>query len=202
MATLGQKLRELRHQKGYKLNEVAEGADLSISFISLIERDKASISVENLQKLANFYKVRLFQIFQDIEEEEAFVVRSERMKDVISGLDANSSALYFLSPEDNLTFRSILAILPPGVHQEIHLRKGEAFILVQEGSLQLTLSNQKPVTLEKGDSAHITSFKGTQLTNRSYEAPVKILIVTSGTTQHLGKHGESLNIQEISREIS
>jgi transcriptional regulator with XRE-family HTH domain len=48
MATLGQKLRELRHQKGYKLNEVAAGADLSISFISLIERDRASISVENL----------------------------------------------------------------------------------------------------------------------------------------------------------
>ena len=203
MSTLGQKLRELRHQKGYKLNEVAEGADLSISFISLIERDKASISVENLQKLANFYKVRLFQIFQDIEEEEAFVVRDERVKDLIGGMNANSSALYFLSPEDNLTFRSILAILPPGLqNQEIHLRKGEAFILVQEGSLQLSLSNQKPVTLEKGDSAHITSFKGTLLTNRSHEAPVRILIVTSGTTQHLGKQGESLNIKEISREVS
>ena len=81
MATLGQKLRELRHQKGYKLNEVAEGADLSISFISLIERDKASISVENLNKLANFYNVRLFQIFQDIEEEEAFIVKAEQVLD-------------------------------------------------------------------------------------------------------------------------
>ncbi len=203
MATLGQKLRELRHQKGYKLNEVAEGADLSISFISLIERDKASISVENLQKLANFYKVRLFQIFQDIEEEEAFVVRKERLDEITTNFDENFSALYFLSPEDNLTFRSILAILPPAtIDQEIHLKKGEAFILVQEGSLQLTLSNQKPVTLGKGDSAHITSFKGTQLTNRSHETPVKMLIVTSGTTQHLGKHGESLKIQEISKDIS
>lgn len=79
MSTLGQKLRELRHHKGFKLNEVAEGADLSISFISLIERDKASISVENLLKLANYYDVRLYQIFQDIEEEDAHIVQEDQL---------------------------------------------------------------------------------------------------------------------------
>ncbi len=203
MATLGQKLRKLRHQKGYKLNEVAEGANLSISFISLIERDKASISVENLQKLANFYKVRLFQIFQDIEEEEAYVVRKEQIASLSSQLDSNNSALYFLSPEDNLTFRSILAILPPSAfNQEIQLKKGEAFILVQEGQLELTLSNQNPITLTQGDSAHITSFKGTRLTNLSPEMPVQILIVTSGSTQHLGSKGEFLQINKISQDLS
>jgi XRE family transcriptional regulator, regulator of sulfur utilization len=203
MTTLGQKLRELRHQKGYKLNEVAEGADLSISFISLIERDKASISVENLQKLAKFYKVRLFQIFQDIEEEEAFIVRDEQIEERKTKIGDKQSALFFLSPEDNLTFRSILAILPPGaMKQEVYLKKGEAFIQVQDGSLELSLPNQKPILLEKGDSAHITSFKGTHLSNHNADKPVYLLIVTSGTTQHLGNSGESLEITQISKEIS
>lgn len=200
MATLGQKLRELRHQKGYKLNEVAEGADLSISFISLIERDKASISVENLSKLANFYNVRLFQIFQDIEEEDAYIVRDDQMKEWDSFGSFTEPTLFLLSPEDNLSFKAILARIPPASqHENIQLQKGETFILVKEGQLEIEIPNKKPVTLKKGDSAHLTSFKGTLLKNQSHENPVKLLIVASATTQHLDKQGNMLTYFEVTQ---
>ena len=198
MATLGQKLRELRHQKGYKLNEVAEGADLSISFISLIERDKASISVENLQKLANFYNVRLFQIFQDIEEEDAYVVRDEQIKEIGTAGTNTEPTLFLLSPEDNLSFRAILAQIPPaGEDEEIRLQKGESFIMIMQGQVELTVPNKKPMILKEGDSAHLTSFKGTLLKNVSEQTPAKLLIVASATSQHLDKQGEMLSYFEI-----
>jgi len=200
MATLGQKLRELRHQKGYKLNEVAEGANLSISFISLIERDKASISVENLLKLANFYNVRLFQIFQDIEEEDAYIVRVEQMEETIGFGIPSKPTLHMLSPEDNLSFKACLAILPPASYMEnIQLQKGEAFILVKEGQLEITLPNKKPMMLNKGDSAHLTSFKGTQLRSTVNDSPTKLLIISSATTQHLDKQGNLLKYHQISQ---
>ncbi len=199
MATLGQKLRELRHQKGYKLNEVAEGADLSISFISLIERDKASISVENLQKLANFYNVRLFQIFQDIEEEDAYIIHKSQMDQLGEYSNPAIPSLFLLSPEDNLSFKAILAYLPPGSYKEsIQLQKGEAFILVKEGVLEVELPNKKPVLLHEGDSAHLTSFKGTGLLSANENEPVKVLIVASATTQHLDRQGDQLKYREIS----
>ena len=198
MATLGQKLRELRHQKGYKLNEVAEGADLSISFISLIERDKASISVENLNKLANFYHVRLFQIFQDIEEEDAYIVRDGEMAEWDSYGSPTEPTLFLLSPEDNLSFKAILARIPPATeHENIQLQKGETFILVKAGQLEIDIPNTKPVTLSEGDSAHLTSFKGTVLKNKSSETPVKLLIVASATTQHLDNQGDMLTYYEV-----
>ncbi len=198
MATLGQKLRELRHQKGYKLNEVAEGADLSISFISLIERDKASISVENLNKLANFYNVRLFQIFQDIEEEDAYIVRDGQMAEWDKFGSPAEPTLFLLSPEDNLSFKAILARIPPASqHESIQLQKGETFILVKEGQLEIEIPNKKPVHLNEGDSAHLTSFKGTLLKNNNPEKPVKLLIVASATTQHLDKQGNMLTYLEI-----
>jgi len=198
MATLGQKLRELRHQKGNKLNEVAEGADLSISFISLIERDKASISVENLQKLANFYNVRLFQIFQDIEEEEAYIVREQQMEKLGEYGNPTIPSLYLLSPEDNLSFKSILAYIPPGsFHEEIQLQKGEAFILVKEGQLEIELLNKKPVYLSEGDSAHLTSFKGTGLKSANDNSGVKLLIVASAPTQLLDRQDDILKYHEI-----
>lgn len=198
MATLGQKLRELRHQKGYKLNEVAEGANLSISFISLIERDKASISVENLNKLANFYNVRLFQIFQDIEEEDAFIVREAQVNNLSTVGSPAKPALFLLSPKENLSFKAIMARIPPAsYHEDMQLQKGESFILVKEGQLEITIPNKKPITLDKGDSAHLTSFKGTLLKNASDAMPVKLLIVASAMTQHLDGQGELVNFTEI-----
>jgi transcriptional regulator with XRE-family HTH domain len=198
MATLGQKLRELRHQKGYKLNEVAEGADLSISFISLIERDKASISVENLNKLANFYNVRLFQIFQDIEEEDAHIVKKEQMSDWESYGAQGEITLFLLSPEDNLSFKAILTCIPPASFQKaLQLQKGETFIFVKEGQLEISLPNKKPLSLGQGDSAHLTSFKGTMLRNLNSEMSVKCLIVASTTTQLMDKHGNPLNYFDV-----
>jgi len=200
MSTLGQKLRELRHQKGYKLNEVAAGADLSISFISLIERDKASISVENLQKLANFYNVRLFQIFQDIEEEDAYIVRDDQVIEITSFGSPHKPSLFLLSPEDNLSFRAIMASLPPGAQNEnIQLQKGESFIQVKQGQIEVTLPNKKPIILNEGDSAHMTSFKGTLLRNMNHDLPAKLLIVASATTQHLDKQGDTLTYMEITQ---
>lgn len=197
MVTLGQKLRELRQQKGYKLNDVAQGADLSISFISLIERDKASISVENLSKLANFYNVRLFQIFQDIEEEDALVVNESQLHEWETRRSINSITLFLLSPEDNLNFKASLAMIPPDIYQEIiQLKKGESFITVQEGQLEISLRNKKPFPISQGDTTHFTSFKTAVLKNASQDLPVKLLIVTSASTQLQDKHGKPLAYYE------
>jgi len=199
MSTLGQKLRELRHHKGYKLNEVAEGADLSISFISLIERDKASISVENLHKLANFYNVRLYQIFQDIEEEDAHIVTEMLQNSAYAPSMGTKPTFFLLSSEDNLSFKSFLTYLPPGAQQsEIKLQKGETFIFIKEGDLEIHLPNKKPLYLKPGDTAHLTSYKGTVLKNASDEVPVKILMVASSTTQLVDRVGDHFHIYEIS----
>ncbi|MBW6466069.1 MAG: XRE family transcriptional regulator [Brevefilum sp.] len=198
MSTLGQKLRELRHHKGYKLNEVAEGADLSISFISLIERDKASISVENLHKLANFYNVRLFQIFQDIEEEDAHIMREAQLDGVTAPNMAVKTTFFLLSSEDNLSFRSFLTVMPPASQQdEIRLQKGETFIYVKEGDLEIHLPNKKPLSLRTGDTAHLASYKGTLLKNASAEQPAKLLMLASATTLISDKQGDPFHIFEI-----
>ncbi len=197
MATLGQKLRELRHQKGFKLNEVAEGADLSISFISLIERDKASISVENLQKLANFYQVKLFQIFQDIEEEEAYIIQHEKITNSLSH-EAENLILYRLSPDDNPAFTSVYAVLPSiSPKKALIIKKGEAFIFVKKGSLTINLANKSPQLLRKDDTAHITGFKGATLLNNEQDTATEIILIASPPTQFLNILDEPLKLHAL-----
>lgn len=199
MTTLGQKLREIRHHKGFKLNEVAEGADLSISFISLIERDRASISVENLNKLAAFYNVRLFQIFQDLEEEDAHVVTNDMIEGTGASMSNTKTNFFLLSSEDNLSFSAYFAQIPPSAYEgEINLKKGEAFIEVKEGELNILLPNKKPLTLSVGDTAHLTSYKGTIIKNANQDLPAKIIMVVSSTAIIFDKSGDPFHIYEIS----
>ena len=137
--------------------------------------------------------MRLFQIFQDIEEEDAFVVRTEKTREWESRHSTNEIALILLSPQDNLSFKAILATIPPGSYEKIiQLRQGEVFISVRKGQLGISLPNKKNLLLNQGDTAHLTSLKSTVLRNLNREISVQILIIASVTTQHLDKHDNPL----------
>ncbi len=63
MPNLGNRLRELRQSRGLTLEQVASETGLSVSFLSMVERDKVSISVDNLERLARYYEVHMVHFF-------------------------------------------------------------------------------------------------------------------------------------------
>ena len=68
MSTLGFRIRELRQYRNLTLEQVAEESGFSVSFLSMVERDKVSISVDNLEKLAHYYNVHMVHFFSGPEE--------------------------------------------------------------------------------------------------------------------------------------
>jgi|AMWB02.1.fsa_nt_gi transcriptional regulator with XRE-family HTH domain len=66
---LGSKLKNIRKNiKGYTLQEVFEGTEISVSFLSDMERGKTKPSLETLQKLATFYQVNLSDLLDEDQE--------------------------------------------------------------------------------------------------------------------------------------
>lgn len=66
---LGSKLKNIRKNiKGYTLQDVFEGTEISVSFLSDMERGKTKPSLETLQKLANFYQVNLSDLLDEDQE--------------------------------------------------------------------------------------------------------------------------------------
>ena len=59
----GTRLRGLRRQKGLTQEQLAEMANLSVDFISLIERGICAPSFESLEKLARALSVREKHLF-------------------------------------------------------------------------------------------------------------------------------------------
>jgi transcriptional regulator with XRE-family HTH domain len=79
MPMLGPRIRELRQGRGLTLEQVAADTGLSVSFLSMLERDKVSISVDNLERLANYYEVHMVHFFSGPEASPVLVTRREQI---------------------------------------------------------------------------------------------------------------------------
>ncbi|HLS11814.1 MAG TPA: helix-turn-helix transcriptional regulator [Flavobacteriaceae bacterium] len=62
METAGSKLRELRQEKGFSLQEVSSVIDVDIAILSKMERGERKLSREVLEKLAELYKYDLKEL--------------------------------------------------------------------------------------------------------------------------------------------
>jgi transcriptional regulator with XRE-family HTH domain len=69
-STMGFKMRERRGELGFSLRELARRTDLTASFLSQVENNKTSLSLESLRRIAEALDVPLFY-FLDQEPEPA-----------------------------------------------------------------------------------------------------------------------------------
>jgi len=66
---IGEELRKLRRYRGLTLSQVSEQTDLSVSFLSDVERGKTNPSLDTLQKLSEFYGVAVNDIMKGAESD-------------------------------------------------------------------------------------------------------------------------------------
>lgn len=68
---LGAKLRELRKVRRLTLAEVSERTQLSVSFLSDVERNRTRPSLETLEKLAQFYQITVNELLDEVSSSAA-----------------------------------------------------------------------------------------------------------------------------------
>jgi transcriptional regulator with XRE-family HTH domain len=59
---LGERLREIRQQRGLTLLQLSEQAALSVSYLSDLERGRTNPSIETLERIANSYKMLIGEL--------------------------------------------------------------------------------------------------------------------------------------------
>lgn len=59
---LGKRIKQLRNMRDMTQQQLAESADMSISFLGMIERGKKSPTVETIQKMADALDVTLSEL--------------------------------------------------------------------------------------------------------------------------------------------
>jgi transcriptional regulator with XRE-family HTH domain len=155
---LGYRLRARRQELGLSLRELAERVGLTASFLSQIERDLASPSIESLRKISDALEVPIFHFLVEPDVKSPVVRRDERARLKLSG---SNLTYQLMTPDLNRKMEVFLAEKEPGEEKiTIPLRQEtEEFIYVLQGQLEIELG-EEVYLLGPGDSAY---FDGSRL---------------------------------------
>ncbi len=175
---LGETLRRIRQGRRLSLNDVAAGAGISPSFLSLVENGRSDITIGRLTRLVEFFEISINDILPSPEAAEADVVRAAERRLIHS--PAEGIDVYMLGVDTHRTMMPMLLVFEPGAKlAEYGRHPGEEFIHVMEGTLELTLMGSEPRTLEAGDSAYYPGDRMHLFANASDEAVLKVICVDS-----------------------
>ncbi|ASJ55715.1 DNA-binding protein [Brevibacillus formosus] len=175
--TIGVLIKSLRVGKKKTLKQIAEKTQLSISFLSQVERGKSSITLESLKKISEALGVSPGYFFSG--ESSGGNEQVRRASKGRSGL-LNAPFVYEDLSGDlaNPTLVPILVTLSPhGEKGTPFVHKGQEFIYVLEGVLTLLLGEEEH-DLFPGDSIHMDSSVPHNWVNRTGEV-TRFLCVNS-----------------------
>jgi DNA-binding transcriptional MerR regulator/quercetin dioxygenase-like cupin family protein len=149
----GQRFRRLRMRRGLSLAQVAHATQVSVGFLSALERGQMRCSVSTLRRIARFYKTNLMSLVETNGEAQPLVRPSQR-KILETSPDVRMELLAWgnTAMEPHL-FR----VKPGGGSGESYTHEGEEFLHVLRGEFEIWLHNQGHYRLKPGDSLYFES---------------------------------------------
>ena len=166
---VGERLREIRTERRCTLREVADRAGLSESFLSQVERGRASASIASLRRIADGLGISVADLVQPDGPPRHAVLRREERQTLAFGVRGRKM---LLTPRPLRHLEVFAGELETGgstgEEQYAHGDSEELFVVLR-GTVQLELGDDAHV-LEAGDSIrywsstpHRASNAGTEL---------------------------------------
>lgn len=154
LADIGHALRSRRRQLGLSIVEVARGSELSIGYISLLERNLASPSITALMRIGEVLGLPLAYFLQVPEAGGHHFPQSGRTP---FQLDKGGMQFDRISGQFPGSTIGALLVTVPARHKSTPVTHGgEELVFVLRGALRFTMGGRK-VHLEEGDSVHLPS---------------------------------------------
>ena len=170
------KLKLLRVQSGKTLEELAQEAELTRSYLSKLERGVSTPSIGAALKIAKALGVTVEALFSESGEDDPVVInrapvgrkRAEPGPRLVSGtLRGHKLVAFVLSPTDE----------PMRNHPMSH-HKGEEILFVLKGKVTLQLA-RRTEQLGAGDSAHFNSSIPHKITSVGAQPAEVLLVIAS-----------------------
>lgn len=178
LRTIGERLRQLRVANGMSLRDAAAAADLSPSFISLVERGETEIAISRLIRLADSYGIVVADLLDNVHEPAIeFVPAGEAHEIPRAGDDV--VVAYLSSP--SWSMQPFLVKLHSGARLESLAHNVEEFLYCIEGRPQMTVAGDVR-DMAPGDTLFLPAH-----VEHSYANPGKEPAVLIGAIRRLEK---------------
>jgi transcriptional regulator with XRE-family HTH domain len=179
---VGERIRELRENKGLSLQDMANRTGYSSALLSQVENHFISPPLGGLIKIAKALEVKVGTFFGDEPRESYAIVRKDERKH-ISRFASKEGVSYGYSYESlgfdkkDRQMEPFLVTLEPATvkSEKLSSHDGEEFIFVLEGEMEAILGDHKDV-LQPGDCIYYDSTIPHKVQCHR-EVPTKILAV-------------------------
>jgi transcriptional regulator with XRE-family HTH domain len=184
---VGQRIRDIRRSRKLSLETIAARTDLSIGFLSQIERGLSSPSLRVLATIADVLGIGIAGLFGANETaatgSDAIVTREQQRAELNLWRTGISKQLLSPSGSDGRLNLFLVHMEPGGsTGDELYTHDGEEAGLVIEGEMILTVDAES-WTLRTGDSFRFASRRPHRFSNPSDKAKAVVLWVNCVSAQ-------------------
>ena len=173
---IGDKIRRLRLQRGLTQEELADRCELSKSFISLLERDLTSPSLDTLSDLLETLGSDLPTFFAKADEKLVFGEEDIFVKEDPEGMKGMIRWL-IPSAQKNQMEPILVEMAPGGETDEIGPYEGEEFGYVLSGTLRIVLGDRAE-KVRRNESFYFRAAAPHRLVNAG-KSPCRVLWVST-----------------------
>lgn len=162
---IGKRIKQLRMQNDLTLEELASRTELTKGFLSQLERDQASPSIQTLEDIVEALGVSMSRFFADDAQEQIVFTDKDEFVD-----ERENETIHWIVPnaQKNDMEPVILEIQPHQKTRTIDPHEGQEFGYVLSGRLYLcTQSSKKGLAVHKGENFYIKGQESHYLENRS-----------------------------------
>ena len=165
---LGRRVKKLRGDRGWSLEELASASGVSRSMLSEIERQRANPTLSVTYRIARAFGLSLQDLIESADSASAIqtIRATDRAQVFRKDKQCQIRTLSPLNLEKDVEFYELLLPLNGALRSQPHVDGTREFLTVEEGEVELQSGNFSE-TLSKGDSA-------------TYRADVAHTIVNSG----------------------
>ena len=157
---LGTRLRALRTERGLSLSQLESATKISSSFLSLVESGKSDITISRLVRLADFFDVELSDLVEGsrVERSPYEVIRDGEGSVLASSSEGITTRFlghqrWQLSPRvSDYDAGGMIEIAGGEQAAREILHHRELFVYVITGTFEITVHEEEPVTLSRGDA--------------------------------------------------
>jgi DNA-binding transcriptional MerR regulator/quercetin dioxygenase-like cupin family protein len=174
---IAKKLRKLRKDRQMTLGDVAAKADLSISFLSSIERRQVNASVATLRKLSAIYGTNVLSFFGDSDRASKLIRPRQRKQ-----LSNEPGVFIELLAQGQISMEPHLFRIAPGATSGgSYHHAGEECVYVIGGSCEFWLDEVEHYVLNEGDTLYFPSSQAHRWSNPGPGEAVLLWINTPAT---------------------
>lgn len=163
---IGEKIRELRHLKQMTLDELSKKSNVSVSLLSMIERNKSVPTVRTLERTVDALGTTISHLYghientkkkREIKSTRVTVLPKKKRKKLILGPERGKAFYELLTPDYRRNLEIVYIHFPVGKNKgEFITHEGEECGIILEGRLKAYIGDEKFI-LDDGDSIYFDS---------------------------------------------